>query len=272
MLRGPESGTKTTLAVMACSKYLARFPDELAIYIDAEEKHPKQFVKRLGIDGSRFAAATPDTAEDTADFIEHSLRDKAVGIVVLDSIAAMIPKIEVEASADEWQRGLAARIVNKMIRKIIAAMKRARMKRGRSPTVILINQERIDLSVKFGSNFTIPGGKGQGFAATLALRLRSLSIKKDDDGVRPDTPLVKVAATVVKNSFGPKGNGCEYLMAMEQFGSLRPGDARDEGFVYLKARQLKLIEPNDEHEQEVFDRGQLYHELKASILLEQAKK
>lgn len=270
MFRGPESGTKTTLALMACSRYLARFPDKLAIYIDAEEKYPKQFVKKMGIDGSRFAAATPETAEQTIDFIEHSLRDKTVGILVLDSIAAMIPKIEIEAPTEDWQRGLAARLVNKMIRKIIEAMKSARMARGSSPTVILINQERINLSVKFGDPKTIPGGEGQKYACTLSVRLRCLTIKKDE--VREDVPMVKIEATVVKNSFGPKGRGAEYLMAMEDFGALHPGDARDEWFVYLKARQLGLVEPSDEHEQEVFDRGQLYHELKASILQAHEKK
>jgi len=272
MFRGPESGTKTTKSIIACSKYLARFPDRLAIYIDAEEKPPKQFVRTLGIDPGRFAAGTPVTAEETVDFVEHSLQDKAVGILVLDSIAAMIPKIEIEASADEWQRGLAARLVNKMIRKIVAAQKARRLDHGWAPTVILVNQERTDLSIKFGDNRTIPGGRGQGFAATLSIRFRSLSIKKAEDGVREDSPLVKIAATIVKNSFGPKGRGCEYLMAMENFAGLHPGDARDEGFVYLKARQLHLVDPNDEAEQEVFDRGQLYHELKAAILEEQVKK
>ncbi len=272
MFRGPESGTKTTLAVMACSRYLARFPDKLAIYIDAEEKYPRQFVKKMGIDGSRFCAATPETAEKTIDFIEHSLRDKHVGILVLDSIAGMIPKIEIEAAADEWQRGLAARLMNKMIRKIVEALKSARLARGSSPTVILINQERINLSVKFGDPRTIPGGEGQKFACTLSVRLRSLTIKKAEDRVQEDAPLVKIAATVVKNSFGPKGRGAEYLMAMEDFGTLHPGDARDEWFVYLKARQLGLVEPSDDPEQEVFDRGQLYRELKASIQEAQDKK
>ena len=104
--------------------------------------------------------------------MEHSLRDREVGILILDSIAGMIPKIEIEASAEEWQRGLAARLINKMVRKIIGALKAARLARGRSPSVILINQERTDLSVKFGNPITIPGGVGQRFAASLAIRLR----------------------------------------------------------------------------------------------------
>ncbi len=266
MFRGPESGTKTTLAVIACARYLERHQDKLAIYIDAEEKHPKQLVKRLGIDPGRFAVATPETAEDTTDFVEHTLRTKDLGILVLDSIAAVIPRIEIEAPAEDQQRGLAARQMNKMVRKMVAALKGARMKWKTAPTVILINQERTDLSIRFGDPTTLPGGVGQKYACTLSVRLRILNVKKDEDQVKPDAPLVKVAATIVKNSFGPRGRGTEYLMAMENFSTLRPGDARDESFVYLQARRLGLIQPSDEHEQEVYDRGQLYHELKASIL------
>lgn len=275
MFRGPESGTKTTLSVIACARYLKRHPDRLAVYIDGEEKHPKQFTKSLGMDGARFAAATPDTAEETIDFVEHSLRDKSVGILVLDSIAAMIPKIEIEASADEWQRGLAARMINKMARKIIAAQKSARMTRGWAPTVILVNQERVDLSIKFGNPLTVPGGRGQLFAASLSIRLRTLAVSKADDGVLAFGPLIKVAATVVKNSFGPKGRGAEYLMAMEDFAGLRPGEARDEGFVYLQARNLNLISKGDdaeEQENEIYTRGPLYYQLREATLQAGMKK
>src|SRR3990167_2357860 len=98
LFRGAEGGTKTTMAMIACARYLERFPDRLAVYIDAEEKYPEQFVKRLGIDGSRFVRAAPETAEETIDFMDYSLREKSVGILVLDSIAALLPKIEREES------------------------------------------------------------------------------------------------------------------------------------------------------------------------------
>lgn len=266
MFRGPESGGKTTHAMIAIARYMARYQDDLAIYIDAEEKYPKQLLPALGIDQGRFVCATPETAEETIDYVEHCLRNRNVGCLVLDSIAAMIPRIEIEAKSEEQQRGLAARQINKMVRKMITALKSARMKWRKSATVILINQERTDLSIRFGDPVTIPGGVGQKYACTLAVRFRALNIKRDEDDVRLDAPLAKIAATVVKNSYGPRGRGTEYLMAMEKFKGLSIGDARDEGFVYLQARRLGLVEPSDEHEQEVYDRGQLYHELKNSIL------
>ncbi len=265
VLHGPESGTKTTTAILACARYLERYPDRLAVYIDTEEKAPKQFVRRLGLDGARFAVASRETAEETIDFIEHSLRQKDLGIMVLDSIAGLIPKVEIEAPAGDQQQGVAARQMNKMIRKIGGAQKGTRLTRGWAPTVILVNQERINIAARFTSPITLPGGEGQKFAATLRLRLRTLPITKKEDEVSETAPLVKVSATVMKNSFGPKGRGCEYLMAMAEFAGLHPGDARDEGFVYLQARRLKLIEPSEEVEQEVFDRGELYQELKAKI-------
>ena len=281
LFRGPESGTKTTHAVLACARYLERYKDRLAVFVDVEEKYPAQLGERLGVDGGRFLRADPETAEATIDFVEHVLREKTVGILVIDSVAAIIPRIEIEASAEDQQQALAARMINKMIRKIISALKTARRTRGWAPTVILVNQERFRVGVKFGDPLTIPGGEGQKFAASLILRFRSMAAKKTDpEYAGEDTPLVKVGAMVLKHSFGPKGKGSEYYLALDKFADLKTGEAIDQEFVSIMARKLGYVGQNGKgftclgknygtleiFEKEMWRREDTYEKLKAKII------
>jgi recombination protein RecA len=273
LFRGAEGGTKTTMAVIACARYLERFPDRLAVYIDAEEKYPEQFVKRLGIDGSRFVRVAPETAAETIDFMHYTLREKSVGILVLDSIAALLPEIEREEPMENQQQGMAARLVNKAIRKTIGAMRMRRVKSGWSPTVILINQERVKIGVRFGDPSTIPGGEGQKFASSLILKMRALSVKEDDRrewGLPEEHPVVKVATTVVKHSFGPRGKSAEYMLAMDAFGSLKAGEALDHEFVRILALKRGLVGQNgrgsEKIAQEIAERGELYQRLKKELI------
>ena len=264
MFRGPESGTKTTLAILACRQYLERFPDRLAIYVDTEEKYPYPLVKRLGIKRASFSLASLETSEATIDFIDFSLRQESVGILVVDSLAGLVPRIEIEASAEDQQQGVAAREINKLLRKMVGALRAARLERGWSPTVILINQERYKIGVRFGNPITLPGGEGQKYFVSLSLRLRTLKIKKED-GLPDDAPMVKVAAVVAKHSFGPEGKGVEYLFAMQDFGNLKTGDALDDKFLWDMGRRLSLVSAEDDPA-ELGLREDLYHKLKKGIL------
>ena len=273
LFRGAEGGTKTTMAVIACARYLERFPDRLAVYIDAEEKYPEQFVKRLDMDGSRFVKATPETAEETIDFLDYTLRQRSVGILVLDSIASLLPKIEREEKMEKQQQGQAARLVNKAVRKMIGAMRARRVAYKWSPTVILINQERVKIGIQWGDPSTIPGGEGQKFASSLILKMRALTVKDDDRknwSLPEEHPVVKVAMTVVKHSFGPRGKGAEYLLAMDVIGSLKAGEAFDHEFVRALALNRGLVGQNGRSsqkiEQEIAERGELYQKLKTEIL------
>ncbi len=283
ILRGPEGGTKTTLAILMCARYLQVFNHHLAVYIDAEEKCPAQFIKKLKMDGSRFITSTPETMEGTIDLIEHFIRCPEVGILVLDSIAAMVPRIEIDASAQDQQQGIAARHVNKMVRKIVGALKMARVERGWAPTVLLVNQERMRIGVRFGDPMTLPGGEGQKYAASLILRLRPLPAKKDETErkVQENDPVVRVGFTVIKHSFGPKGLSGEYLLALDDWSNLEAGQAADEEFVRSLATKMGLIRRNadggwlllnredamgmDEIYQELAGRLPIYQELKAAL-------
>ena len=273
LFRGAEGGTKTTMAVIACARYLERFPDRLAVYIDAEEKYPEQFVKRLGMDGSRFVKAAPETAEETIDFLDYTLRQRSVGLLVLDSIASLLPKIEREEPMEKQQQGQAARLVNKAVRKMIGAMRARRVIYKWAPTVILVNQERIKIGVQWGDPSTIPGGEGQKFASSLILKMRALTVREDDRkewGLPEEHPVVKVAAVVVKHSFGPRGKGAEYMLAMDAVGSVKAGEAFDHEFVRILALKRGLVGQNgrasEKTMREVAERGELYRKLKAELL------
>lgn len=275
LLRGAEGGTKTTTALIACARYLEKFPDRLAVFVDLEEKYPERFVERLGIDGSRFVRAAPETAEETVDFVDYALRQRSVGILVLDSVAALLPKVEIEESAQKQQQGIGARTCNKMIRKIVGALRARRVAHKWSPTVILVNQERVKIGIQFGDPSTIPGGEGQKFASSLILKMRALSVREEDRrefNLPEEHPVVKVAATVVKHSFGPRAKGAEYLLAMDAFDNLRAGEALDHEFVRVLALRRGLVGQNgkgsDKIEREIAERGELYRKLKAEILEE----
>jgi recombination protein RecA len=280
LFRGPEGGTKTTMGVISCARYLQRFPKEVVMYIDAEEKYPGQFVGRLKMDGSRLITAWPETAESTIDFVEYAVREKNVGMLVVDSIAAIVPKIEIEASAADQQQGVAARMINKMCRKIVAAQKAARAQKRKAPTVILINQERMKIGVHFGDPMTLPGGMGQGFASSLTLRFRTMKMQKEDSvGLPEEAPVVKAGVTIFKHSFGRKGLGAEYLLAMEDVGNLHAGEARDQEFVRNIARKRGYISQNgkgftamdregissQELDEQIDGRMELYDQLKQAI-------
>jgi len=276
MFRGPESGTKTTLAILACRQYLERFPDRLAVYVDTEEKYPYLLVKRLGIKRESFSRASLETSEKTIDFLAWSLRQESVGILVLDSLAGMVPRIEIDAPMEDQQQGVAAREINKLLRKMVHALRVARLEKGWSPTVILINQERYKIGVRFGNPITLPGGEGQKYFVSLSLRLRKLKIRKED-GLPEDAPMVKISAVVAKHSFGPEGKDVEYLFAMEDFRNLKTGDAMDEDFLWRMGNKLDLIEEiklmdGDSSRAALERREEFYDRLKEAVLLAGAEK
>src|SRR3990167_5843601 len=135
LLRGKEGSGKTLLALLAmrnyqdmCSECLTekcehKKPKQAEmVFMDAEGKFPLRFKKALGIDDTRFSMVRPETSEQAIDLIEKFLRNENVGFFVLDSIAALVPAIEIERSAEEWQQGLVAREVNKYCRKMVGAL------------------------------------------------------------------------------------------------------------------------------------------------------
>ena len=260
MFRGPESGTKTTLSILACVKYLERFPTMNAIYLDVEDKFDPSLIKRFGIDVKRFIIPIIENAEKTIDYIDKILRKPRTGILVVDSLAALCPQIEIDASAEDQQQGVAARELNKLMRKTISAMKAGYIHRGWSPTVIFINQERYKIG-SWGNPITIPGGEGQKYLVSLILRLRTLKPGKEDH-IPEDAPLAKVAASVVKHNFGKVMiMGVEYFFAMKDYKNLKAGEAMDTEFLWRMAQKMNLVDEVGS-QGELERRGEFYHQLK----------
>ena len=185
----------------------------------------------------------------------------------------------VHNSMEKQQQGQAARLVNKAIRKIVGAMRARRVAYRWSPTVILVNQERIKIGVMYGDPSTLPGGEGQKFASSLILKMRALSVKEDDRkewGLPEEHPVVKVATTVVKHSFGPRGKGAEYMLAMAAIGNVKAGEAFDHEFVRILAMKRGLVGQNgrgsEKIAKEIAERGELYQKLKKEILEERLQR
>lgn len=297
ILRGSEGGTKTTTAQIIVKQYLNLCADCLVgckckkggkkqrsvFWLNAEDKYPQETQDALGYDRDRIMISAPETAEESIDIVKDALYDPAVGLLVIDSIAALCPKIEIEKSAEEQTVGVVAREINRMWR-VIGAARKARKQKGRAPTVIVINQERMKVGVMYGDPRTMTGGEGQKFNCALMLRMGARSLK--DDKERKDEPLMKVSATVVKNNFGPKDKSCEYLLAMGKVGNLNFGEADDTEFLHASAGRFGLIKrdgakweimngsgkplvtvPKIEAVQALLEeRGDIYKKLKAAMM------
>lgn len=243
LLRGKEGGTKTSLALVFCKRYLELCKGkEKVFYVDSEGKFPAEFLRALDIPRRRLLIARPETIEQTLDVVQAALRNEEIGFFVLDSIAALVPRVEIDKNAEEKQQGIVAREINKMMRRIMGAML-WRKQRNNCPTVILINQERVKIGIIYGDPTTIPGGEMQKYASALTLRLWTRKRKEEQDPVE-DPNLVRVVFSIVKHSFGPSGKSGEYLFSLEKRGSLAAGEARDEDFLRGIARGLGLVKPN----------------------------
>ena len=243
MIHGREGGTKSTTALMLAKSYLDRCNQcyqlkckcknsrsSQVLYLDAELKCESEGIKALGIDFDRFILVQPLNSEQAIDILEKALRNESIGFVVVDSIASMCPQVEIDATAGEWQMGIVAREINKLFRKMLAAMI-ARTRANTAPTVIVINQEREKIGVTYGNPIVLPGGGGQRFTTWLTLRVWSHALKTKQDNPHDD-PILRVSAVVIKHAYGPSGHGAEYVLAMgDTSDGLKFGEARDWEFV-----------------------------------------
>lgn len=147
---------------------------------DVEGTFDNVWARRLGCDPDRLLMVRPDSAEGAIDIHDELVRSGAVDLVILDSLAAMTPSAEIEESAEHWQQGLQARLLNKMSRKVTAARHSVRSDYGRPVTEIWINQERESISIKFGDKTVMPGGKGQIFTASVIAQMWASKWEKEE--------------------------------------------------------------------------------------------
>ena len=189
---GPESSGKTTLALHAIAE--AQKAGGIAAFIDAEHAFDRFYAKNLGVDIDNLIISQPDNGEQALEITDNLIRSGAIDIVVIDSVAALTPKSEIEGEMGDSKMGLHARLMSQALRKLTASISKTHC------TVIFINQLREKIGVMFGNPETTTGGNALKFYASVRLDIRrSTQIKDSDGGVMGNKTRVKV----VKNKVAP---------------------------------------------------------------------
>lgn len=189
---GPESSGKTTLTLHAIAE--AQKAGGIAAFIDAEHAFDKSYAEKLGIDTENLFVSQPDNGEQALEIAEHLIRSGAIDIIVIDSVAALVPKGEIEGEMGESKMGLQARLMSQALRKLTGAIS------GANCTCIFINQLREKIGVMFGNPETTTGGNALKFYASVRLDIRRVGqIKEGAENIVGNRTRVKV----VKNKVAP---------------------------------------------------------------------
>jgi len=195
---GPESSGKTTLALSVTAQ--AQKLGGTAAFIDAEHALDPLYARKLGVNIEDLLISQPDSGEQALEITDMLVRSGAVDVVVVDSVAALTPKAEIEGEMGEPQMGLQARLMSQALRKLTANIKRS------NTLVIFINQIRMKIGVMFGNPETTTGGNALKFYASLRLDIRRIGAIKKGDEVIGNQTRVKV----VKNKLAPPFKQCEF--------------------------------------------------------------
>jgi recombination protein RecA len=190
---GPESSGKTTVALHAVAN--AQRAGGIAAFIDAEHALDPDYAKKLGVDTDALLVSQPDTGEQALEIMDMLIRSGAIDIVVIDSVAALVPRAEIEGEMGDSHVGLQARLMSQALRKITGALSQS------NTTAIFINQLREKIGVFFGSPETTTGGKALKFYASIRLDVRRIETLKDGQDAVGNRTRVKVVKNKMASPF-----------------------------------------------------------------------
>ncbi|MBQ2778437.1 MAG: recombinase RecA [Bacteroidaceae bacterium] len=258
---GPESSGKTTLAIHAIAE--AQRMGGIAAIIDAEHAFDRFYAQKLGVDIDNLLISQPDCGEQALEIAEQLIRSSAIDIIVIDSVAALTPKAEIEGEMGDNKVGLQARLMSQALRKLTSAISKTKT------TCIFINQLREKIGVMFGNPETTTGGNALKFYASVRLDIRRVSQLKDGEDAIGNSVRVKV----VKNKVAPPFRKAEFDIMFGE-GISRVGEIVDLGVAYgvikksgsfFSYNDTKLAQGRDRTKSLIADNPELAEELEAKI-------
>ena len=259
---GPESSGKTTLAIHAIAE--AQKAGGIAAFIDAEHAFDRFYAQKLGVDINNLYISQPDNGEQALEIADQLIRSSAIDIIVIDSVAALTPKKEIEGDMGDSAVGLHARLMSQALRKLTATIAKT------NTTCIFINQLREKIGIMFGNPETTTGGNALKFYASVRLDIRRITSLKDGDQVVGNQVRVKV----VKNKVAPPFRKAEFEITFGE-GISKVGEILDLGVEYgiiqksgswFSYEGSKLAQGRDATKALLRDNPELCEELEGKIM------
>lgn len=259
---GPESSGKTTLAIHAIAE--AQKAGGIAAFIDAEHAFDRFYAAKLGVDIDNLWISQPDNGEQALEIAEQLIRSSAIDIIVIDSVAALTPKAEIEGDMGDNKVGLQARLMSQALRKLTSAINKT------NTTCIFINQLREKIGIMFGNPETTTGGNALKFYASVRLDIRRVTQLKDGDAVIGNQVRVKV----VKNKVAPPFRRAEFDIMFGE-GISKSGEIVDLGVEYgivkksgswFSYEDTRLAQGRDATKQLMMDNPELAEEIEEKIM------